>query len=60
MHDFFPSEDPHAVVLTVDDVEDKIRYAAQTRRARTVEYLKDFDRLRCGFITRELNVFLFH
>ena len=44
--------------MTVNDVEEKIRYATQMRCARTNEYLKDFDRLRSGFITREPNFIL--
>ena len=37
--------------LNINDVEAKIRNAAQVRCARTDEYLKDFDRLRTGYIT---------
>eukprot|EP00795_Rhopilema_esculentum_P008232 gene8232-14169_t len=36
----------------INDVEAKIRNAAQVRCARTDEYLKDFDRLRTGYITK--------
>lgn len=35
----------------VNQVEEKIRNAILVRRSRTGEYLKDFDRLRTGFIT---------
>lgn len=35
----------------VSQVEEKIRNAILVRRSRTGEYLKDFDRLRTGFIT---------
>lgn len=38
--------------LKSEDIEDKIRNAIVSRRARTGEYLKDFDRLRTGFITK--------
>ena len=38
-------------MLDVSQVEEKIRNAIFVRRSRTGEYLKDFDRLRTGFIT---------
>ena len=39
--------------MAVKGVEDKIRNAVQVRHARTSEYLKDFDRLRTGYMTRK-------
>ena len=49
-------KEPNAVSLTAAHIEDKIRCAAQMRHARTNEYLKDFDKLRSGFITRKLPI----
>lgn len=46
------AKESYQVCMSVNDVEDKIRYATQMRYARTDEYLKDFDRLRSGYVTK--------
>lgn len=41
--------------VDVDSVETKLRSDAFTRQLRTQEFFRDFDRLRTGFVTK--NVF---
>ena len=52
-------QESYQVCMSVNDVEDKIRYATQMRYARTDEYLKDFDRLRSGYVTSKFITLLY-
>jgi len=46
------SIDEYSKHVTIDNVLNKIKNAISSRKARTDEYFKDFDRLRTGFITK--------
>lgn len=43
---------PLSPQLSIPVIEDKVRNSIAARRARTDDYLKDFDRLRTGFVTK--------
>lgn len=57
--DYFPRSHPHVVATDIvkdqpDDVEDvlaKLRVRVKEQRIRFQEFMRDFDKLRSGFIT---------